>query len=269
MKQRIISGIIMLPFLVFLFWGNIPLLLFMMVISGIALWEFYNGYKKTGVKPSLVLGFVAMIALYAIIIWGEFLKGNGDTYAHLILLWVFCVSVSGVCSSVFLKDHNILDGPITSLGIFYIPFMISHVVLVDQIEGYSNMVFMIFITAFATDICAYFTGYLFGKHKLCPSLSPKKTVEGAIGGTLGSIIFSSVFGYFVFPGNLIHFIIMGFVGAIFAQVGDLSASAFKRKMGIKDYSNLIPGHGGALDRFDSVLFTAPFIYYYTIIFLRP
>ncbi|MBR6500195.1 MAG: phosphatidate cytidylyltransferase, partial [Firmicutes bacterium] len=105
------------------------------------------------------------------------------------------------------------------------------------------------------------------KHKLCPKISPKKTIEGSIGGTLGTMLVSGLFGYFVMPEIMVHCMIMGALGAMFSQFGDLTASIFKRKMGIKDYGHLIPGHGGILDRFDSVLFTAPLIYYYIIFVL--
>ena len=118
-----------------------------------------------------------------------------------------------------------------------------------------------FLAAFGTDIMAYFTGMALGRHKLCPHLSPKKSVEGAIGGVLGSMLFCGLFGYFVADGLLTECVTIGLIGSIAAQLGDLSASAFKRQMGIKDYGNLIPGHGGILDRFDSVLFTAPLVYY--------
>jgi phosphatidate cytidylyltransferase len=112
---------------------------------------------------------------------------------------------------------------------------------------------------------AYFSGFLFGKNKLCPKISPKKTIEGAVGGTIGSIVLSGIFGYFVMPEMLVHCLVIGLLGSIVAQFGDLTASIFKRKMGIKDYGNLIPGHGGILDRFDSVLFTGPIIYYYIVL----
>ena len=124
-------------------------------------------------------------------------------------------------------------------------------------------------TAILTDIFAYFTGYFFGKHKLAPVLSPKKTIEGALGGVLGSVLFSIVFALIAKLDIFPHMVIMGVVGSIFAQLGDLTASAFKRKIGIKDYGNIIPGHGGILDRVDSIIFTAPVIYYYLqLVFLH-
>ena len=114
---------------------------------------------------------------------------------------------------------------------------------------------------------AYFTGMLLGKHKLCPKISPKKTIEGSIGGILGSVILCAAFSAIFVPQLLVHSIIIGVLGGIISQFGDLTASIFKRKMGIKDYGNLIPGHGGILDRFDSVLFTAPMVYYYILLVL--
>jgi phosphatidate cytidylyltransferase len=128
-----------------------------------------------------------------------------------------------------------------------------------------HMLWLVILTAFGTDIMAYFTGFFLGKHKLCLNISPKKTVEGAIGGIVGSVILCTLFGYLISEGPLIHFILIGLFGSMAAQAGDLTASIFKRKMGIKDYGNLIPGHGGILDRFDSVLFTAPFVYYYIML----
>ena len=144
-------------------------------------------------------------------------------------------------------------------------------VLIDELRtggnDYNLMVWLVLLTAFGTDIMAYFSGYLFGKHKLCPKISPKKTVEGAIGGALGSMVLCGIFAKLFLPALFMHCLIIGLLGGIVSQFGDLTASIFKRKMGIKDYGNLIPGHGGILDRFDSVLFTAPLVYYYIAVIL--
>ena len=152
----------------------------------------------------------------------------------------------------------------TITGIVYVVFFSFHVTLVEQTE-YGILIWLVVLTAFGTDIMAYFSGFLFGKHKLCPKISPKKTIEGSIGGTLGSVILSGLFGYFFAPEVLVHCLVIGVLGGIVSQFGDLTASIFKRKMGIKDYGNLIPGHGGILDRFDSVLFTGPMVYYYIVL----
>ena len=111
----------------------------------------------------------------------------------------------------------------------------------------------------------YFIGMYFGRRKLAPTLSPKKTVEGSLGGILGSVFGCLLFYVIVHVGSIPHMLLMGIFGSILAQVGDLSASLLKRQIGIKDYGNLIPGHGGILDRFDSIIFTAPAIYYYMVL----
>lgn len=154
---------------------------------------------------------------------------------------------------------------LTLLGFLYIPFLIAHIILLDRLTLYSSLIWFVFIAAFGTDVAAYFTGYVFGKHKLAPTISPKKTIEGSVGGILGSAVISGVFAWFFMPALLNHCILIGLLGSVFAQIGDLTASVFKRKVGIKDYGDLIPGHGGVLDRFDSILFTAPFVYYYTVL----
>jgi len=269
MKQRIISALIMLPLLIFIYLGGIPLFIICTLIACIGMYEFYNGYKEIGVKADKPLGLILLLFMYLIVFYGEFFSGKALVYSHLLLLWVFLTVSAGLCITLFRPDHNLLDGPITSLGVFYIGFFVVHIILIDRLPRYTYLVWLVLLAAFGTDIFAYFIGCAIGKHKLCPSISPKKTIEGAVGGVLGSCILCGIFGYIVYPELLIHCLIIGLVGSFFAMAGDLVASAFKRKVGIKDYGNLIPGHGGILDRFDSVLFVAPFVYYYTIIFIKP
>jgi phosphatidate cytidylyltransferase len=135
-------------------------------------------------------------------------------------------------------------------------------------ENGAYLVWIIFIVSWLCDTCAYFTGVFCGKHKAFPVLSPKKTWEGCTGGVLGSILISIIFAiifndelepYFDIP--VLSMAIIGCLCSIISMFGDLAASAIKREYGFKDYSNLIPGHGGIMDRFDSVIFVAPFVYY--------
>ena len=146
--------------------------------------------------------------------------------------------------------------------------LIDFIILtMDNFDMGKIYVWLIFIIAFATDTCAYFVGYAFGKHKLIPKVSPKKTIEGSIGGILGSTLICLAFGYY-FNIDLKVIVILGFLGSIVAQVGDLFASSIKRYVGIKDYGKLIPGHGGILDRFDSVILVAPFVYSIINLFIK-
>ena len=131
------------------------------------------------------------------------------------------------------------------------------------------MVFVALIAAFLTDTGAYFTGYFFGKHKLIPEISPKKTVEGAIGGVaicvISMLVYAWILTFFGIKANLLNIVIIGVIASVISQFGDLSASMIKRGLGIKDYGDIMPGHGGVLDRIDSLLFTAPAIYYLNMI----
>ena len=102
---------------------------------------------------------------------------------------------------------------------------------------------------------------------MAPNLSPKKTIEGAVGGVVGSAVLCGIFGYFFYPTMMVHCMIIGVLGGMVAEAGDLTASMFKRGMGIKDYGHLIPGHGGIMDRFDSVIFVAPAVCYYILFVL--
>lgn len=156
----------------------------------------------------------------------------------------------------------------------YAPVMLSFIYLVRSLPYGIYTVWMIFISSWICDTCAYAVGILFGKHKLAPVLSPKKSVEGAIGGVAGSALVGAIYAYFLVE-NVVReqeitwiFVLISAVGAVISQVGDLAASAIKRNHEIKDYGKLIPGHGGVMDRFDSVIFTAPMIYFLTLLLIK-
>lgn len=259
MKTRILSGLIMLPLLIILFIGGYVLFAACLVIGIMGVREFYNGFKAMDIRPSLGIACVAAVALYVINLF--------CVRYEWYMLWFFGVVLVSMLYLFNIEHRKLEDAMATITGIFYVVFFSFHVTLVEQTD-FSNMIWLIVITAFGTDIMAYFSGYLLGKHKLCPKISPKKTIEGSVGGILGSVILSGLFGYFVMPEVLVHCLIIGVLGGIVSQFGDLTASVFKRKMGIKDYGNLIPGHGGILDRFDSVLFTGPMVYYYIMLVMH-
>ena len=149
----------------------------------------------------------------------------------------------------------------------YAPVMFSFVYLTRELEYGIYFVWMIFISSWISDTFAYIFGMLLGKHSLAPVLSPKKSIEGSVAGIIGSALCGGLLGYFLVE-QLIHeqeitflFAVIGGIGSVVSQIGDLGASAIKRNYEIKDYGKLIPGHGGIMDRFDSVIVTAPMIYF--------
>jgi phosphatidate cytidylyltransferase len=263
MKTRIISGLIMVPLLLVLYFGGVWLWAAAAAISLGAINEFYKGFENMGLKPGKNLGLALTAGLYAGVIG---LTYEEFVFQHeLVLLWLFVAIAASMIYGWKITERGPYDAIATIAGVVYIPFFAVHIVLLDNTE-YHLFTWLIVLAAFGSDIFAYFTGFAIGKHKMAPNLSPKKTIEGAVGGVVGGTLLCGLFGYFftrdVFPLT----VVLGLVGSLAAEAGDLTASAFKRKMEIKDYGNLIPGHGGVLDRFDSVIFVAPVIYYITIVF---
>ena len=157
-------------------------------------------------------------------------------------------------------------------GVFYVAVMMSYIYRTREITDGQYLVWLIFLSSWGCDTCAYCFGMLLGKHKLAPVLSPKKSVEGAVGGTFGAVLLGVIYA-FIFGGKMeleAPVLVCGAacgIAAVISQIGDLAASAIKRNHNVKDYGHLIPGHGGILDRFDSMLFTAPAIYF-ALFFLR-
>ncbi|MCG6536706.1 MAG: phosphatidate cytidylyltransferase [Syntrophales bacterium LBB04] len=155
------------------------------------------------------------------------------------------------------------------LGILYIPLLMSHFILIRQTPAGALWIFFILILAFSGDIAAYYVGRSMGKRKLLPQVSPGKTVEGTIGLVVGAIAGCVVFGKLFFPLlPVVHVVILGLVGSIIGQLGDLCESALKRTAGVKDSGALLPGHGGILDRLDCLMFITPFVFYYRVIIIR-
>ncbi len=183
----------------------------------------------------------------------------------MVYVWFFLTILASLLYLFDIENRKLEDALATITGIFYVVFFSFHMVLVDQSGPETHLlVWIVIFSAFGTDIFAYFSGVAFGKHKLCPKISPKKTIEGSIGGILGAILLCGLFGWIFVRPLFIHCLILGAMGGVITQFGDLTASIFKRHMGIKDYGKLIPGHGGIMDRFDSILFAAPMVYYYIV-----
>ncbi len=260
MLKRVVSGVLGIPLLLaIIYYGGTALYLSVMVVSLIGLYEFYEAVKHKSINPVSSLGFLVSILMISFI-------NYSTNPIYILFILVFTTIILSLILLVKPK-YNITDASVTIYGIIYVTIFLGHIILTSKQEN-NIAIWLIFITAWATDTCAYFTGYFLGKKKLCPTISPKKTVEGAIGGTLGAVLISGIFGYVFLKDHLVAVIIMGFVASVLSQTGDLTASIIKRYVGIKDYGNLIPGHGGILDRFDSILFTAPVVYYFLLFMIN-
>jgi len=260
MKTRVLSAFIMLPLMAVIYFGGYWLVAMCFAIGILGVREFFKGFGTMGIKPSFPIAVISAIGLYAIFLLG----GQTEWY----LCWIFLTVLASLLFLFNIENRQLEDAMATITGIFYIVYFSFHVVLVETTGDPSILVWLIVLSAFGSDVCAYFTGMSIGRHKLCPKISPKKTIEGAIGGVIGSILVCGIFGFYFAEQYFFHCLAIGAIGAVISQCGDLTASIFKRKMDIKDYGNLIPGHGGILDRFDSVLFTAPTIYYYIQLFIN-
>lgn len=260
MKTRIISGLCMVPLVGIVYLGNYWLAALVFLIGIIGMREFFNGFRAMKIHPSDAIAIVALVSLFLI----HYIVPM-DMRATSILAWFMAVIMIGSMYMFKVTERTPIDAMATIVGIIYIGFFAYHMLLIDEMKDYRILIWLVMLAAFGSDIFAYFTGVFLGKHKMAPNLSPKKTIEGAVGGIIGSAVVCGLFGYFIAPHYLIHSIIIGLVGAPISMCGDLTASAYKRRMGIKDYGKLIPGHGGIMDRFDSILFTAPFVYYYIIL----
>lgn len=269
MKQRIISGLIMVPFLLVVILGGVFLKAAVFLIAMVGIREFFNGFRVMDIRPSYPVAAFSVVLLYAMDLLMSFTQIIPvGMKPYMYILWLFLSVVLSMLYLFRIEKRTLEDGMATITGIVYIGFFSYHAVLVDEVFTVIcgiTPVWLILITAFCTDIGAYFGGYFLGKHKLCPTISPKKTVEGAVSGALASLLFCVLFAAaFLDRRMLFAYALMGLTGGIFSQFGDLTASIFKRKMGIKDYGKLIPGHGGIMDRFDSVLFTAPLVFYFML-----
>ena len=266
---RLISGIVL-----------VILALFFIINGGWLLWGI-----------SLILSMIGLMELYRVfqihkteLGW----TGYGLTVVYYVLLsaaTVFQVQINWllylmIVMMVFLfimvnrypKFHSsqIMQGV---FGVLYVGVMFSFLYQTRMLPNGTYTVWLIFLSSWGCDTCAYCVGKLIGKHKMSPVLSPKKSVEGAIGGVAGTMLLTYIYArIFVSQMDITHMqvcvlTLISAAGALISMVGDLTASAIKRNYDVKDYGKLIPGHGGVLDRFDSVIFTAPVIYFLAYYFM--
>ena len=259
-KTRLLSGIV-LVIIAFatIFLGGDVLFATLLIISLIGVSELYK-VVKIEKAPLGIVGYIGVVAYYFLIRAQK--KEDLMMFAIILLILVMAVYV-------FAFPKYVSEQVMTAyFGVFYVAIMLSYIYQTRLLKDGLFLVGLVFLCSWGCDTCAYCVGMLIGKHKMAPKLSPKKSVEGGIGGIVGAALLGAIFAAAMnhFAGaqaNVLHYAIICGAGGAISQIGDLAASAIKRNHDIKDYGTLIPGHGGILDRFDSVLFTAPVIYFLT------
>lgn len=263
-KTRLLSGILLVIIaLATIITGGDVLFATLLMISFIGMTEIYKVLQISGTLLGIV-GYVAAVAYYLALRFG-----NAELVVMLAIAFLIAIMIIYVFSYPKYRSEQIM---LAFFGLFYVAFMLSYIYQIRMLEQGAFLVWLAFICSWGSDTCAYCVGMLIGKHKMAPKLSPKKSVEGAVGGVVGAALLGILYAVAInhFAGasaNVMQYAIICGVGALISMVGDLAASAIKRNHDIKDYGNLIPGHGGILDRFDSVIFTAPIIYYMAIMML--
>lgn len=258
-KIRLLSGIVLVILMAAAICaGNTVFAVLFLAVSLVGMMELYRIFEL----HKSILGYVGYFL--AIGYDAAVFLGN-DLWADVFLIGgLMAVMTIYVCCFPKFNSSQIMA---VYFGFVYVAVMLSFVFRVRMMQDGFYLVWLVFICSWINDTCAYCVGILIGKHKMAPKLSPKKTIEGAVGGVAGTALAAAVYGHFLLQGRagLVHpemvCAIACALGAVLSIIGDLATSAIKRNFDVKDYGKLIPGHGGILDRFDSVIFTAPVIFW--------
>lgn len=270
LKKRVITALLGIPLLVSMIWFGEPWFTILVALWGLlAVFEIYQMVAASKVSPLTCFGLIWTLLF---IISPHF---DDATLTSLLL------TSAVVLSLIWLllrrqKDGAFIGWAWTIGGILYIGWLLSHFVTLRGLDDGRNWVFLALFATFASDTAAFFIGRALGKHPLAPSISPGKTREGAIAGVFGAIIVSLFFSlprFFTLTNPLYlpdfsywQAILLGLLISVFGQLGDLVESLLKRNMRVKESGKLIPGHGGVLDRLDSVVFAGIVVYYYVFWF---
>ena len=286
MKTRIISGIVLFVLLLFMLTsGGTLLAVCLCFLSLVASRELSTAFGLSGAKEMPkgaelgaphgktgameIAGFVGVLVHYAVLI---ITNGEARFFIGTVIAYILTQTLIYVIRFPAFHISQLTD---TVFCFLYAPVMLSFLFLIRELEYGYLLVWLPFL-AWVCDTFAYFAGMACGKHKLCPLLSPKKTVEGSVGGVIGTMAASTLFGI-ALPQMSGYYnerviwacLLIGLAVGVLSQLGDLLASGIKRDRGIKDYGTLIPGHGGIMDRFDSVLFVSPVVYFLIVFLLLP
>lgn len=253
-NKRYIGSLMIIPIIISLILGGMFLKIVMFTITILSLIEFSNVFMKKNLKINICLLIFFAIIYYIL----------GIEYINILVLLFLLVLL---CFLLDYKNH-IIDISLSFIAVFYIVIPFSFIFILSEINNY--LPWIVFLCAWTTDTMAYVIGKNFGRHKLIERISPNKTIEGFAGGVISCIIVIVLYGT-IFMDKLdipiINLILLSFIIGVIGQIGDLIASSIKRFVDIKDFSNLIPGHGGILDRFDSILLISIVVFIYSQIFI--
>lgn len=261
-KTRLLSGIVLVVLMIgILYVGGYVTGAATLLLSMGGMFELLRIYKLHN-TPVGVVAYLATAVYY-----GLLFTENTEYVMPMLIAYILIELAIYVFGFPKYTDKEITA---SVFSFMYVTVMLSYFYMIRELKYGGAFIVLVFVCSWVNDTCAYCAGVTMGKHKMSPKLSPKKSVEGLIGGIAGSALVGALYGLY-FDTNIkalsnapLIFAIIGAVGALVAVIGDLTASALKRNNDIKDYGRLIPGHGGILDRFDSIIFTAPIIYYLVI-----
>lgn len=285
MKQRIITALVAIAVLITVIcFKSILLRPGIIIIAFCGLYEFLKAFKNK-YKIMWITTMIYTALNFAFLIFNDYNNFSDEINLSTLMIIFILFVLTTLIVSIFKNEvYGIKSVIISVFGYIYATILFSFLYLLGTYDVINNSLFyilLLFAITWGADTGGYIIGCAIGKHKLCEKLSPKKTYEGAVGG----LIFSTLFGLILVyvynfnlnmigenefwsmsePINVLKMSILFLVLSVFAQIGDFVASSFKRYVGVKDYSNIMPGHGGIIDRFDSVLFCAPLLYFFVLL----
>jgi phosphatidate cytidylyltransferase len=282
--QRVLTAVVGIPILLALIYlGGWYLGAAVLLLSLVGLREFFRLADATGFRPGRWIGYAAGALLFLATMgatryadwWGWGVPLEARLASDLLLVLLAAVIALLIEQVVLFRPAAMANAGLTLLGVIYLPLMLSYLVRLRTFwpelmrldrthflvpAGACWLVLVVF-TCWAEDTAAYAVGKTVGRHKLCPAISPGKTIEGSAAGFLAAVLVAAALGYW-FGLPVLHGAVLGALLGVVAQLGDLSKSVMKRQAGVKDSGAILPGHGGVLDRFDSLLFSAPVAFYY-------
>ncbi|WP_031514407.1 phosphatidate cytidylyltransferase [Desulfofalx alkaliphila] len=256
---RVLSALVGIPLAVFVVWhGGLLLLGFIGLVIVLGALEAIRIFNNLDMRPNHLLVILGLL-LVLLTVYLQFWPLAAITFTALLLLHMLLMLV-------YYPHYRPTD---VSAGLFVTMYLslLTYIYLISTLPEGRHWIFLMLVGTWASDTFAYFAGRAFGKHKLSSLISPKKTWEGAFGGVIGSLLGVYIYSYFLIPIDLPWLILLGLLISASSQIGDLVESGLKRHAKVKDSGRLIPGHGGVLDRFDSMLLSAPLVYYYVLMLI--